>query len=193
MSAMRSVPWGAEYRRGYTTFGEPGGRGSGDAQGGRGRLGRGMKGHVGDEAGPTGRLYRAGGAWPEGAGAAAAVEEAGAAGGTGRSSRGRWGAGSGESGSKAAAPGRAGASESVRGRWEAGSGESDLGRGWPGGATMSGGAWGTAQGAGFEIPAPEFEGSDEFEDRFMKPGEDEVVVGQLFPGGLVVVEDIVGM
>ena len=58
---------------------------------------------------------------------------------------------------------------------------------------MSGGAWGTAQGAGFKIPAPEFEGSDEFEDRFMKPGEDEVVVGQLFPGELVVVEDIAGM
>ena len=38
-------------------------------------------------------------------------------------------------------------------------------------------------------PAPEFGGVCEFEDRFMRPGEVEVV-GQLFPEGLVVAEDI---
>ena len=52
---------------------------------------------------------------------------------------------------------------------------------------------GISTGCKVKIPAPEFEGIDEFEDRFMKPGEDEVVVGQLFPGELVVVEDIVRM
>ena len=52
---------------------------------------------------------------------------------------------------------------------------------------------GSAPGARLEGPAPEFGGDDEFEDRFMKPGEDEGVVGQLSPGELVVVEDIVRM